>query len=88
MPNAAETIENLARKLERARVLNDLQGCKTLEEFQEIVKKYEILCNDDRQVAIPFSYQKDGIQKSCKRSQDKSLQVFYIVGETIQNNFL
>lgn len=49
MPNAAETIENLARKLERARVLNDLQGCKTLEEFQEIVKKYEILCNDDKE---------------------------------------
>ena len=25
MPNAAETIENLARKLERVRILNDLR---------------------------------------------------------------
>lgn len=48
MPTNAETIEKLARKLERVRVLNDLQGCKTLEEFQNLVKKYETLCNDDK----------------------------------------
>ena len=41
MPNTAETIENLARKLERVRILNDLKECKTLEEFQELTKKYE-----------------------------------------------
>lgn len=44
----AEVIENLARKLERARILNDLRECKTLEDFQEITKKYEALCNEDK----------------------------------------
>ena len=48
MPNAAETIEDLARKLERVRMLNDLKECKTLEDFQELTKKYEALCNDDK----------------------------------------
>ena len=48
MPTNAEVIENLARKLERFRILNDLKECKTLEEFQELVKKYEALCNDDK----------------------------------------
>lgn len=32
MPTNAEVIENLARKLERARILNDLKKSKTLEE--------------------------------------------------------
>ncbi|MBD5458893.1 MAG: hypothetical protein HDR27_10040 [Lachnospiraceae bacterium] len=48
MPNSAETIENLARKLERARILNDLKECKTLEEYQELTRKYEIMCNEDK----------------------------------------
>lgn len=48
MPNAAEIIEDLARKLERVRVLNDLKECKTLEDFQELTKKYETLCSDDK----------------------------------------
>lgn len=48
MPNTAETIENLARKLERVRILNDLKECRTLEDFQELTKKYEILCNEDK----------------------------------------
>lgn len=48
MPNSAETIENLARKLERARILNDLKECKTLEEYQELTRKYEAMCNDDK----------------------------------------
>ena len=48
MPNTAETIEILARKLERVRILNDLKECNTLEEYQELVKKYEKLCNDDK----------------------------------------
>lgn len=30
MPNSAETIETLARKLERARILNDIKECRTL----------------------------------------------------------
>ena len=49
MPNTAETIENLARKLERARMLNDLKECRTLEDFQALTKKYEALCNDDKE---------------------------------------
>ena len=48
MPTNAEVIEILARKLERARILNDLKECKTLEEYQALVKKYEALCNDDK----------------------------------------
>ncbi|MCD7957614.1 MAG: hypothetical protein LUG93_18080 [Lachnospiraceae bacterium] len=48
MPDSAEVIEALARKLERIRVLNDLKDCKTLEDFQALVKKYETLCNDDK----------------------------------------
>lgn len=47
-PTNAEDIENLARKLERAWILNDLKECKTLEEYQELVKKYETLCNEDK----------------------------------------
>lgn len=46
--NSAETIEMLSRKLERARILNDLKDCETLEDYKELTKKYEILCNDDR----------------------------------------
>lgn len=49
MPNAAETIEKLARKLERVRILNDLKECTTLEEYQELTRKYEILCSDDKE---------------------------------------
>lgn len=48
MFDTVETIENLARKLERVRILNDLKECKTLEEFQELTKKYEELCNNDK----------------------------------------
>lgn len=48
MPDSAEIIEGLARKLERARILNDLKECKTLEEYQELTRKYETLCNDDK----------------------------------------
>lgn len=48
MPNSAETIENLSRKLERARILHDLKECKTLEDYQELTRKYEALCNDDK----------------------------------------
>ncbi len=48
MPNTAETTENLARKLERVRILNDLKECRTLEEYQELTKKYETMCNEDK----------------------------------------
>ena len=48
MPANAEVIENLARKLERARSLNDLKEYRTLEDFQEVTKKYEASYNDDK----------------------------------------
>ena len=48
MPTNTAVIETLARKLERARILNDLKDCKTLEEYQELTKKYETLYNDDK----------------------------------------
>lgn len=34
MPDNAEVIEKLARQLEQQKILNDLQSCKTLEDFQ------------------------------------------------------
>ncbi len=48
MPTSAEVIEKLSRQLERARILSDLKECTTLEDFQKVVKKYETLCNDDK----------------------------------------
>lgn len=48
MPTNSEKIEELARKLERERFLNDLRDCKTLEDYEEIKRKYETLCNEDR----------------------------------------
>lgn len=45
--NSAETIEALSRKLERARILNYLKECETLEDFQKLTKKYKILCEED-----------------------------------------
>ena len=48
MPNSAETIESLARKFERARILNDLKECKALKEYQVLTKKYETMCNNDK----------------------------------------
>lgn len=47
MPNTAETIEKLARQLERQRLLTDLKECKTLEDFQKLTEKYESLCRSD-----------------------------------------
>lgn len=48
MPTNVEVIEKLARQLERERINNDLQNCKTLEEFEEVKKKYELLCGVDK----------------------------------------
>lgn len=48
MSTNAEVIESLARKLERVRILNDLKECRTLEDFQELTRKYEALFNDDK----------------------------------------
>lgn len=45
--NASETIETLARKLERARIYNSLKDCETLEDFQALTQKYETLCKED-----------------------------------------
>lgn len=49
MPNASETIEKLAKQLERLKFLNDLRDCETLEDFQNLTKKYETLCKEDNQ---------------------------------------
>ena len=46
--NASETIETLSRKLERSRILNDLKECEALEDFKELTKKYEALCDEDK----------------------------------------
>lgn len=46
--HAAAKIEELARKLERARALADLKSCETLEDFQALTEKYEALRDDDK----------------------------------------
>ena len=48
MPNSAEVIEKLARKLERERILSDLKECNTIEDLENLKKKYEALCKDDK----------------------------------------
>jgi len=47
MPNASETIEKLAKQLERLKFLNDLRDCETLEDFKTLTQKYEVLCEED-----------------------------------------
>lgn len=47
MPNASETIEKLAKELERLKFLNDLRDCETLDDFKNLTKKYEALCKED-----------------------------------------
>ena len=48
MPNNAETIEKLAKQLEQQKFLNELQSCNTLEDFQELVKKYVTICENQK----------------------------------------
>lgn len=48
MQTTADVIEILARKLEIARILNDLKECKTLEDYQALVKKYDTFCNNGK----------------------------------------
>ena len=39
---------SMKTQLERERILNDLKDCKILEDYEEVTKKYEALCNADR----------------------------------------
>ncbi len=41
---SSETIEKLARELAEQKFLNELRACKTLEDFQELTRKYEGIC--------------------------------------------
>ena len=45
MLNNAETIEKLTRQLEQQKFLADLKECKTLEDLEELIKKYQALCD-------------------------------------------
>lgn len=47
MPNASETIEKLAKQIERIKILNDLKDCETLEDYKALTAKYEALCKED-----------------------------------------
>lgn len=46
MPNAAETIERLAKTCERQRIFSMLQECKTLEEYEKVKSELKAQCND------------------------------------------
>lgn len=46
MPNASETIEKLARQLERNHILANLKECKNMEDLQKLIRKYEALCQE------------------------------------------
>ena len=43
MPNASETIEKLAKQLERSRILTALKECKDMDDVQALIQKYETL---------------------------------------------
>lgn len=45
LPNSAETIEKLARELERQRLSAKLQECKTLEEFEKVRDELKAQCD-------------------------------------------
>lgn len=45
MPEYAETIEKLARQLERQKLLTELRSCETLEDFKKLIEKYEAICD-------------------------------------------
>ncbi len=47
MPRNRNDVETWARQLERLETLENLKECKTMEDFQALVKKYEALCNSD-----------------------------------------
>lgn len=47
MPNASETIEKLARQLERNRVLAHLKECQDMDDVKKLIQKYEALCLDE-----------------------------------------
>lgn len=46
LPNAPETIEKLARQLERARTLTNLKACQNMDDVQALIRKYEALCQE------------------------------------------
>ena len=46
MPTNAEVIEKLAKQLEQQKILNALQCCETLEDFQELIKQYQAICDN------------------------------------------
>lgn len=48
MPTSADTIEKLAKQLEQQKIYSDLKDCKTLEDFQKLVEKYKILCENQK----------------------------------------
>lgn len=47
MPNASETIEKLARQLERNRILAHLKECQDMDDVKKLIQKYEALCQDE-----------------------------------------
>lgn len=44
MPTNAEKIEKLAKQLEQQKILNSLECCKTLEDYQELTRQYQEMC--------------------------------------------
>lgn len=48
MPNAAETIEKLARALERERLLSKLSECVTLEDYERVKSELRAQCESDK----------------------------------------
>ena len=46
MPSTTDQIEQLARDIVILKINEDLQSCRTLEDFEEIRKKYEELAKE------------------------------------------
>ena len=78
MPTNSEKIEELARKLERERFLNDLQDCKTLEDVEP-----------ERLIDIQWANNPSGKSYSTTirvETQDKQGMLKDIIGAVSDNN--
>lgn len=46
MATNAEVIERLAKQLEQQKILNELQCCETLEDYQKLTERYQVICDN------------------------------------------
>lgn len=75
--NIEETIEKLSIILEKIRILEELQNCKTLKDFQSLTANYKILCTDYKNLlslATSVEQQELSYRKNERKNALESLQ--------------